>query len=210
MWRLQCFWAQQWFKDRSVQLQAGPSKTNCADLGTEVHSADSFNELLRHIGLKDNEDVEKEAIREALPVAVIGAGGTSPLAGIIAFLSSLLAQAETNTCNTEHVVDEAAAAFEIAGGTSLHWTKIALLAAVVVVVAGMLVCIYLSLVVARMIAAHSADNSAPTLRAHTAPASTMPARTRTTRSVETMSQVTYRWELQRPRLQPLAEREHGA
>ena len=35
-------WAQQWVKDRGVAVRAEPTRTNCADLGTKVHSVACF------------------------------------------------------------------------------------------------------------------------------------------------------------------------
>ena len=61
-------WAQQWVKDRVVVVRAEPTRTNCADLGTKVHSVARFRELCDMIKLKDRDDFEAEASKETLPV----------------------------------------------------------------------------------------------------------------------------------------------
>ena len=61
-------WAQQWVKDRGVAVRAEPTRTNCADLGTKVHSVAGFRELFDMTKLKDRDDFEAEASKETLPV----------------------------------------------------------------------------------------------------------------------------------------------
>ena len=90
-------WAQQWVKDKCVTVRAEPTRTNCADLGTKVHSVARFRELSDMIQLKDRDDFESEASKETLPapLPVAGVGHRpSPLASLVTFLSTLLLQAE--------------------------------------------------------------------------------------------------------------------
>ena len=68
-------WAQQWVKDRGVAVRAEPTRTNCADLGTKVHSVARFRELFDMIRLRDRENLEAEASKETLPVPL-------PIAGV--------------------------------------------------------------------------------------------------------------------------------
>ena len=90
-------WAQQWVKDRGVSVRAEPTRTNCADLGTKVHSVARFRELLDMIKLIDRYTFEAEASKETLPMPLHVAGvaqGSSPLASLITFLSSLVTHGE--------------------------------------------------------------------------------------------------------------------
>ena len=90
-------WAQQWVKDRGVAVRAEPTRTNCADLGTKVHSVARFRELFDMIRLMDRDDFEAEASKETLPVPLPVAGvahSLSPLAGLITFLSTLVVHGE--------------------------------------------------------------------------------------------------------------------
>ena len=84
---------QQWVKDRGVAVRAEPTRTNCADLGTKVHSVTRFRELCDMIKLKDRDDFEAEASKGTLPVPFPVAGvahSLSPLASLITFPSTLL------------------------------------------------------------------------------------------------------------------------
>ena len=90
-------WAQQWVKDRGVSVRAEPTRTNCADLGTKVHSVARFRELFDMIKLMDRDNFEAEASKETLPMPLHVAGvtqGSSPLASLITFLSSLVTHGE--------------------------------------------------------------------------------------------------------------------
>ena len=86
-------WAQQWVKDRGVSVRAEPTRTSCADLGTKVHTVARFRELFDMIKLMDRDNFEAEASKETLlmPLHVAGvAQGSSPLASLITFFSSLV------------------------------------------------------------------------------------------------------------------------
>ena len=90
-------WAQQWVRDRGVAVRAEPTRTNCADLGTKVHSVARFRELFDMIRLRDRDDFEAEASKETLPVPLPVAGDAhslSPLASLITFLSTLVVHGE--------------------------------------------------------------------------------------------------------------------
>ena len=54
-------WAQQWVTDRGVAVCAEPTRTNCAVLGTKVHSVSRFRELFDMLKLMDRGDFEVEA-----------------------------------------------------------------------------------------------------------------------------------------------------
>ena len=111
-------WAQQWVKDRCVAVRAEPTRTNCADLGTKVHSVARFRELFDMIKLKDRDDFEKEASKETLPVPHTVAGvahSLSPLASLITFLSTLLLHAEARVIHET----EACVTFSMKGRSSL-------------------------------------------------------------------------------------------
>ena len=86
-------WAHQWVKDRGVSVCAEPTRTNCADLGTKVHSVARFRELLDIIKLVDRDDLEAEASKETLPVAGV-TRNPSPLASLITLLFTLMMQGE--------------------------------------------------------------------------------------------------------------------
>ena len=73
-------WAQQWVKDRCVAVRAEPTRTTCADLGTNVHSVARFRELFDMIKLEDSDDFETEASKKTLPVSF-------PVAGVAHSLS---------------------------------------------------------------------------------------------------------------------------
>ena len=45
-------WVQRWVKDGGVAVRAEPTRTNCADLGTKVHSVARFRELFDIIRLR--------------------------------------------------------------------------------------------------------------------------------------------------------------
>ena len=111
-------WAQQWVKDRCVAVRAEPTRTNCADLGTKVHSVARFRELFDMIKLEDRDDFETEASKETLPVPLPVAGVThslSPSASLITFLSTLLLHAEARVIHET----EACVTFSMKGRSSL-------------------------------------------------------------------------------------------
>ena len=90
-------WAQQWVKDRGVAVRVEPTRANCADLGTKVHSVAPFRELLDMIRQMDRDDFEADASKETLPVPLPVAGvahSLSPLANLITFFSTLLVHGE--------------------------------------------------------------------------------------------------------------------
>ena len=101
-----------------VAVRAEPTRTNCADLGTKVHSVARFRELFDMINLKDRDDFETEASKETLPVPLPVAGvahGLSPLASLITFLSTLLLHAEARIIHET----EACVTFSMKGRSSL-------------------------------------------------------------------------------------------
>ena len=111
-------WAQQWVKDRCVAVRAEPTRTNCADLGTKVHSVARFRELFDMIKLKDRDDFEAEASKETPPVPLPVAGvahSLSPLASLITFLATLLLHAEARVVHET----EACVTFSMEGRSSL-------------------------------------------------------------------------------------------
>ena len=74
-------------------VRAEPTRTNCANLGTKVHSVARFTKLFDMIRLVDRDDSEAEASKETLPVPLPVAGvahSSSPLASLITFLSTLV------------------------------------------------------------------------------------------------------------------------
>ena len=90
-------WAQHWVKDRGVAVRAEPTRTNCADLGTKVHSVARFRELFDMIRLMGRDDFETEASKETLPVPLsvaVVAHSLSPLASLMTFLSTLVVHGE--------------------------------------------------------------------------------------------------------------------
>ena len=155
-------WAQQWIKERAVALRAEPSKSNPADLGTKVHTADRFKELLTLIGLRSKAEMEAEASCEALPVATVSAvNGQSPLKGLVVFLSTLLTQVEGTELQMWRGNDQV----EIAGyNFEINWAKVVLIALAAVFLIGTVFGIALSLAVARL-SAPKPSRVAPVRRA---------------------------------------------
>ena len=101
-----------------VAVRAEPTRTNCADLGTKVHSVARFRELFDMIKLKDRDGFEAEASKETLPVPLLVAGVAhrlSPLAGLITFLSTLVVHAEARVIHET----EACVTFSMKGRSSL-------------------------------------------------------------------------------------------
>ena len=116
-------WAQQWVKDRGVAVRAEPTRTNCADLGTKVHSVAHFRELFDMIRLMDRDDFEAEASKETLPVPLPVAGvahSLSPLESLITFLSTPLVHGEARVIHET----EAQVTSSLKGQSSLLWRKI--------------------------------------------------------------------------------------
>ena len=66
-------------KIENVIVRAEPTRTNCADLGTKVHSVARFRELLGMIKLLDRDDFESEASKETVPVPLPVAGVSQSL-----------------------------------------------------------------------------------------------------------------------------------
>ena len=90
-------WAQQWVKDRGVSVRAEPTRTHCADLSTKVHTVTRSREFFDMTKLMDRDNFEAEASKETLPMPLHVAGvaqGSSPLASLITFLSSLVTHGE--------------------------------------------------------------------------------------------------------------------
>ena len=193
-------WAQQWVKDRRVQLAAEPGSSNCADLNTKVHGADKFKELVARIGLTHASEFAPECGHEAKPVAAVSATTStdSPLLALMAFLSQLVPAATSELC----VPTQAVAAnrfFEDQGEGP--WQGASLLAAV------LLTAMLLSLVAGCAMGWCMARCA--TGRPRVVVQESRPEEVET-REVETQSQVTYRRELTTPRFQPLGDYQQGA
>ena len=75
------------------QVRAEPTRTNCADLGTKVHSVARFKELIDMIMLVDLNNFVAEASTETLPVAGVTRSPSS-LASLVTFLFALVVQGE--------------------------------------------------------------------------------------------------------------------
>ena len=188
-------WAQQFVKGRSVRLLAEPSKTNPADLGTKVHGPARFTELVEMLGLRLSSEVEGECMQEALAVAGVWPTTPAPvvltLTSLIAFLSALLPVAQGAREKREKEDDDDTTGYVVFA----TWAVVFLI--------GLRTGIYMCKLAAKPVQVTQRRDASVQTRASL-------DRGTGTRSVETMSPVTYRRELQRPRFQPLGDAGHGA
>ena len=184
-----CLWAQQWVKEKEVQLLTEPTASNQADLNTKVHSIGRFRALMDLIGMKDVNEL-KEDTKEALTVAAVAPAVHGPLASLVAFLSQLMLT-EAAECAADSVSEDT--------GDAVH----------LFVLGGLLIVVAIAGVVIGWIArGWRMTVDVPTVVQNSE------AETQTvvipTESKATMSQVTYKRDRATPRFHPLPEFTHGA
>ena len=187
-----CLWAQQWVKEKEVQLLTEPTPSNQADLNTKVHSIGRFRTLMDLIGMKDVKEL-KQGTKEALTVAGVAAPAAvaGPLASLVTFLSQLMI-AEAAECSADGGSEDT--------GEVLHLLVLGVFVIMVAIVGAVFGWIARGWRIPEVdmpTAVKNAEAETQTVAI-------------TTDSKATMSQVTYKRDRQQPRFLPLPEFTHGA